>query len=186
MDRNIYSLLGELKWCMGSQALDTVVERRQRIEGYRLCRTTYAKLISCLTKAGRPYIARLWFNIPQRHGVATDIVAYNTAIHACAKSQQWQRALQLMEDMQGKGVPADTITYNTAISACAKGGQWQRALQLMGDMQSNGIPVDTRTYTAAISACEKGWQWQRALQVMEGTRGKYQFIVGFNKWITLC
>ena len=54
-------------------------------------------------------------------GIPADTITYSAAISACEKGGQWQRALQLLEDMQAKGIPADTITYSAAISACEKG-----------------------------------------------------------------
>ena len=55
-------------------------------------------------------------------GALAETVTYNVVISACANSEQWQKALQLMEDMQGKGVPADIITYTASCeSACENG-----------------------------------------------------------------
>ena len=56
-------------------------------------------------------------------GIPANTITYNAAISACGKGWQWQRALQLMEEMQAKGIPANTTTYNTAIRACEKGRQ---------------------------------------------------------------
>jgi len=59
----------------------------------------------------------------QAKGVPASTVTRNAAISACGKGWQWQRALQLMEEMQAKGIPANTTTYNAAIRACEKGRQ---------------------------------------------------------------
>jgi pentatricopeptide repeat protein len=41
----------------------------------------------------------------------------------CAKAQEWQRALSLLNEMRTAGVAPDVITFNSALSALAKGGE---------------------------------------------------------------
>ena len=57
----------------------------------------------------------------QAAGAWANVITYSAAISACEKGQQWQRALQLLEEMQAAGVWANAITYNAASSAC---GTW--------------------------------------------------------------
>ena len=40
----------------------------------------------------------------QAKGVAPEVIAYNSAIDACAKGGDWERALQLVEEMATRGV----------------------------------------------------------------------------------
>ncbi len=37
-------------------------------------------------------------------GVPADMVNFNEAISACEKGQQWQRALELLEEMRAAGI----------------------------------------------------------------------------------
>jgi len=48
-------------------------------------------------------------------GVAPDVISYSTAISACEKGGQWERALELLEEMAAKGVAPDEITYSAPI-----------------------------------------------------------------------
>ena len=48
---------------------------------------------------------------------------HGAIISACGIGKQWQRALQLFEEMQARGTEADVITYNATISACEKAGK---------------------------------------------------------------
>ena len=41
----------------------------------------------------------------QAKGIPASSITCNAAISACGKGWQWQRALQLMEEMQAKGIP---------------------------------------------------------------------------------
>ena len=54
---------------------------------------------------------------------------------------QWQKALELLSEMQGRGVPPNTVTYNAAISACEKGKEPGKALELLAEMLAR---VDVR------------------------------------------
>ncbi|CAM9882463.1 unnamed protein product [Ectocarpus sp. 12 AP-2014] len=81
-------------------------------------------------------------------GVAPDVFTFTTAITACGKAGQWERALDLLEEMGGGGggddglrrrrtgvpIAPDVASINAAISACARAGQWESALGLLGRM----------------------------------------------------
>ena len=53
--------------------------------------------------------------------IEPDLISYNSAILACAKSQQTQRALDLLSEMESRGVMPEDRAYNAAISACTNG-----------------------------------------------------------------
>ena len=40
----------------------------------------------------------------------------------------WERALELLHEMQQWGWQPNVIRYSAAISACEKGGQWVRCV----------------------------------------------------------
>merc|ERR1719399_1298670 len=79
------------------------------------------------------------------------VIKYNALISVSIKGRQWQRALDLFEEMQSHGLQADVITYNATISACGQGRQWQRAVGLFEEMQSHGLQANVITYNATIS-----------------------------------
>ena len=82
-------------------------------------------------------------------GVAPDAFTFTTAITACGKAGQWERALGLLEEMGGAGQPQaqeeggqrstfgiapNVAAINAAISACARAGRAERALGLLNRM----------------------------------------------------
>ncbi|CAK0835586.1 unnamed protein product [Prorocentrum cordatum] len=93
------------------------------------------------------------------------LTVYNAGISACAKGEQWQRALALLSEMRDAKLEP-TVSYNAGISACEKGEQWQRALSLLGDMLEAKLDPNVISYNAGISACARGEQWQRALSLI--------------------
>jgi pentatricopeptide repeat protein len=64
-----------------------------------------------------------------------DNYAYAAAIDACAKGRMWQRALELLDEMEKNGVTPNAITYSVAITACGNGGQWEKALCLLDEVR---------------------------------------------------
>lgn len=80
-------------------------------------------------------------------GVAPDAFTFTTAITACGKAGQWERALGLLEEMEGAGQPQEgggqqstvaiapnVAAINAAISACARAGRADSALGLLNRM----------------------------------------------------
>ncbi|CAK0880672.1 unnamed protein product [Prorocentrum cordatum] len=80
---------------------------------------------------------------------------FNSAISACWKGEQWQRALALFSKMPEAKLQSDVISYSAAISACAKGEKWQQASALLSDMWQAKVELDAISYSSATSACER-------------------------------
>jgi len=95
-----------------------------------------------------------------------DLITCSSAISACSRGEQWQRAFELLAVMRTIVLLPSVITYNAAISACEKGGEWQHALSLLAAMVRNDVSLDVITCSSAISACEKCEQWQQALGLL--------------------
>ena len=66
---------------------------------------------------------------------------------------EWERALELLEEMRERGLKPDVISCSAAISACEKGGKWQSAVELLEEMRERGLKPDVISCSAAISAC---------------------------------
>jgi pentatricopeptide repeat protein len=76
-----------------------------------------------------------------------NVFHYSAAISACEKGGQWEKALQLLEEMRAKDVEPNVITYNATTSACEKGGQCEKALQLLEEMRAKGVEPNVITYS---------------------------------------
>ncbi|KAG5178131.1 hypothetical protein JKP88DRAFT_350398 [Tribonema minus] len=104
--------------------------------------------------------------------VAIDVVAYTSAMDACAATGRWQEGIELLDEMRSKGLQPNERTYRAAIAACGKGGQWQRVLDLLASMRSKGFAIAAQTFNSAVAACEKGGQHAHALALMQQMRAQ--------------
>jgi len=95
---------------------------------------------------------------------------YSAAVNACEKGGQWQRALELFQQMQDNHVQPTTITCTSVVSACKVCGQWQEALSVLTQMKTMGVPADAHTFSNAISACNKAGKWMAAIRTYEDMR----------------
>ena len=55
---------------------------------------------------------------------------------------EWERALELLEEMRERGLKPNVISCNAAMSACAKVGKWERAVELLEKMKERGLKPD--------------------------------------------
>ena len=85
-----------------------------------------------------------------RVGIPATAFHYSPAIAATARRKGWRKAIELLNEMEGKQTVADTFTYSSVITACEKSGRWEKALQLFADMMRKGVEQDSVTYNAAI------------------------------------
>lgn len=116
------------------------------------------------------------------------ILEYNKAISSCAKSTEWQAALQLFADLDLKGFQATVVTYNSAINACAQAANWRSAMLLLKNLDGTGLQANIISYSTAITSCEKAGQWQVAVVLLEDLKLKrlQLNIIAFNAVITAC
>lgn len=100
------------------------------------------------------------------HLPAPNEYAYSAAISACARCDQYEEAIRLLDRMKQSTIKPNTWVYNTVISACVSSSKKNRndriamALSLLDDMQrdyeegSLSTAPDTVTYNTALAVME--------------------------------
>lgn len=96
----------------------------------------------------------------RREGVDADVFTFSTAITACGNAGEWERALDLLDQMgealqqqhqlqqqqrRRSPIAPDVVSVNAAIAACGRAGQWERALDLLDRMTGEGSASSFRT-----------------------------------------
>mmetsp|Transcript_12954 Transcript_12954/g.17050 ORF Transcript_12954/g.17050 Transcript_12954/m.17050 type:complete len:154 (-) Transcript_12954:1-462(-) len=82
------------------------------------------------------------------------IFQVNNQINAYAKDAQWEKALEVLEELKETGPAPNVVSYNNAISALANGKQKRRALALFQELKEVTNP-NMYSYGAIINACAK-------------------------------
>lgn len=84
-----------------------------------------------------------------------DTYFYTAVIDVCSKGGMWEKALELLNEMEEKSIKPSEVTFSVAITACGNGGQWQKALDLLSLMRKREIAINLYVYNAAITALSK-------------------------------
>lgn len=76
----------------------------------------------------------------RKQGLKPDMITYSTAITACGKAGQLERALSFLDEIEtgseGEVAP-DVVAINAAIAACAIRGDSEKALELLDRMMTS-------------------------------------------------
>jgi len=151
---------------------------------------TFINGILALGRAGKWEQALEILHQMERSKIKNHLIAYNAALSACERAQQWRAAKALLDEMVAKkdGVRPDKISYNTVISACAKAGKSRTAIQLLDKMISSGLEPDRISYNSAISACAQAGKWSDAHVLMEKARldGIEPDVITYTSLINAC
>ncbi|CAJ1383489.1 unnamed protein product, partial [Effrenium voratum] len=81
------------------------------------------------------------------------------------KQQQWQMAVQVMEDLRRELLQPSIFTYSALATACSRGLQWQATLQLLREMQLEKLRPDAHFLAVVISGCGRGTEWPKSLEL---------------------
>lgn len=83
-----------------------------------------------------------------------------------AAGAQWEKAVELFDQMQAKGCKPDSVTYGGLILAYERGDQWRRALAAFDQMKNNNCRPDSVVYNTVVGVLwNTGIVWAQAKAV---------------------
>ncbi|KAF6171726.1 hypothetical protein GIB67_007247 [Kingdonia uniflora] len=94
-----------------------------------------------------------------------DIIAYNTMISICARSNKWVDAEMFWKSLKNNGHRATTVTFDLLVSTFVRCDQPELAFQAYSEMLQEGLQPSGDMMQAIISVCTKERKWDLALKV---------------------
>ncbi|XP_031286679.1 pentatricopeptide repeat-containing protein At3g29290 isoform X2 [Pistacia vera] len=128
---------------------------------------TWNALLSALYKANQHADAlQLFESMKREQSCELNEHLYNTALMSCQKSSLWEKALQLLWQMEASGQSVSTSSYNLVIGACESARKPKVALQVYEHMIHQKCTPDIFTYLSLIRSCVWGSLWTEVEQIL--------------------
>ncbi|KAJ8620206.1 hypothetical protein MRB53_028735 [Persea americana] len=128
------------------------------INGLKANCITYNSIISGICKVNET--AEVEASVREmelERGVAPNVETYNSLIDGHAHVFQFDRCLQILQEMKEKGVHPDVVTYGSLISGLCKNGKVDEAEILREDMADRGVSPNVKAYNMLIDGyCKMG------------------------------
>ncbi|CAI8596261.1 unnamed protein product [Vicia faba] len=118
---------------------------------------TYNALMSSLNKANKHGEAlRLYKQIERSQMLEFNKHLYNTALVSCSKLKLWDRAVELLWQMEASGLSDLTVSYNLVIRTCELASKPKIAWQVYEHMIHQKCSPNIFTYLSLIRCCTRG------------------------------
>lgn len=128
---------------------------------------TWNALLCALYRANRHADVLLLFDsIRREHNSVLNLHIYNTALMSCQRLALWDRALQLLWQMEAFGFSISTASYNLVIGACEAARKPKIALQVYEHMVQQKHSPDTFTLLSLIRGCIWGSLWNKVEEIL--------------------
>lgn len=128
---------------------------------------TWNALLSALYRANRHDDAlQLFASIKSDRDSQLNLHLYNIALMSCSKLRLWDRALQLLWQMEASGMSISAASYNHVISACEMARKPDVALQVYEHMVHQKCTPDTFIYMSLLRVCIWGSLWDEVEEIL--------------------
>ncbi|KAL1538759.1 pentatricopeptide repeat-containing protein-like protein [Salvia divinorum] len=135
--------------------------------GYAPDAYTWNGLLCALNRANRHSDAlQLFESIRKEHGSVLNLHMYNTCLMSCQRLGLWDRAMQLLWQMEGAGFPLSVTSYNLVIGACEAAKKPKVALQVYKHMVQQKQSPDVFTLLSLIRSCSWGSLWKDVEEIL--------------------
>ncbi|MBA0586990.1 pentatricopeptide repeat-containing protein At3g29290 isoform X1 [Gossypium raimondii] len=129
---------------------------------------TWNSLLGALYRANQHADALHLFERIRQQNELISLHLYNTALMSCQKLGSWDKALQLLWQMEGLGLSVSTTSYNLVIGACETARKPKVALQVYDHMIHQKCVPDTFTHLSLIRSCIWGSLWAEVEEILDG------------------
>ncbi|KAK2993943.1 hypothetical protein RJ640_025618 [Escallonia rubra] len=128
---------------------------------------TWNALLGALYRANRHADAlRLFEDIQIEQCSVLNTHLYNTALMSCQRLGLWDRALQVLWQMEDSGLSVSTTSYNIVIGACEVARRPEVALQVYEHMVHQKHAPDTFTLLSLVRSCIWRSLWDEVEEIL--------------------
>ncbi|KAK9272127.1 hypothetical protein L1049_002497 [Liquidambar formosana] len=110
---------------------------------------------------------QLFETIKREHSSQLNIHLYNSALMSCEKLKFWDKALQILWQMEASALSVPTASYNMVIGACEAARKPKVALQIYEHMIHQKCTPDTFTHLSLIRGCIWGSLWAEVEEILD-------------------
>lgn len=161
---------GELK--LAFQVYDVMRSLGHKTDAY-----TFNALLSALGKADRHNdVLQLFEKIEGNQMCQLNVHVCNTVLVSCSKLGWWDRALQILWQMEASGLSALTVSYNLVIRACELARKPKIALQVYEHMVHQKCKPDLFTYLSLIRCCIWGDLWEELEEILNVGKSIFKYL----------
>ncbi|KAE9605008.1 putative tetratricopeptide-like helical domain-containing protein [Lupinus albus] len=154
---------GELQ--MAFRVYDTMKSLDHKPDVY-----TFNALISSLNRANRHHDALQVFDmIETDQSSQFNIHLYNTVLMSCSKLHLWDRAIEILWQMEASGLSDLTVSYNLVIRTCELARKPKTALQVYEHMVHQKCSPNMFTCLSIIRCCVRGQLWEELEEILNKT-----------------
>lgn len=135
--------------------------------GYKPDSFTWNALLGALYAADQPADAFVLFEKIRSQKTPLDMHLYNSALMSCKKLGWWEKALQLIWQMEESGLSVPAASYNLAIGACEVARKPEVALQVYEHMVHQNCDPDIFTLLSLTRSCIWGSLWDEVEAILK-------------------
>ncbi|XP_027112098.1 pentatricopeptide repeat-containing protein MRL1, chloroplastic isoform X1 [Coffea arabica] len=112
-------------------------------------------LIDVAGHAGNLDAAFEILKVARANGIPSGSISYSSLMGACSNAKDWQKALQLYEDIKDINLKPTVSMMNALVTALCEADQLQKATEVLFEMKMRGLCPNTITYSILLVASEK-------------------------------
>ncbi|OIT33017.1 PREDICTED: pentatricopeptide repeat-containing protein At3g29290 isoform X1 [Nicotiana attenuata] len=129
---------------------------------------TWNSLLNALNRANRYSEAlQLFERIRNLQSVILNVHIYNTILTSCHRLGLWDKAVQILWQMEASEIPVSTASYNQVIGACEVARRPKVALQVYYRMVRQKHSPDIFTLLSLMRVCIWGSLWNEAVEILK-------------------
>ncbi|RYR60348.1 hypothetical protein Ahy_A04g017430 [Arachis hypogaea] len=163
------------------------VYNTMKLLGHKPDAYTFSALLSSLNKANRHHEALQLFEMVKKTEASQfNVRLYNTVLMSCSKLRLWDKALEILWQMEASEMSDLTMSYNLVIRTCELARKPTIALQVYQHMVDQNCIPNTLTYLSLVRCCVRGDLWEELEEILKATEQKksleYQIQLGGWHW----